>query len=56
MEESKQLEEAAARGYQAYCESARPFMPSMYVPDWSLLPEAMKTAWKAAAKAIRSSR
>lgn len=50
--EALQLEERAARAYQAFCESAQSFLPA-YVPDWSLLPEVVKTAWKAAVTSVR---
>jgi hypothetical protein len=54
MDPVSKLDELASRAYQAYCESAAPFLPTFYVPDWSLLPEVMKNAWRAAAKAIVS--
>jgi len=47
---SIQLEERAARAYQAFCDQARGFLPA-YLPDWSMLPETVKSAWKAAAAA-----
>ena len=45
------LEETASRAYQAFCDAARAFLPA-YIPDWSLLPDAVKLAWKAAASAV----
>lgn len=50
--DSKQLQEAAAKGYQAFCESARSYLPSLYIPDWSRLPQVLQSAWLAAAKTI----
>lgn len=45
-----QLEERAARAYQAFCDAARAFLPN-WTPDWSQLPELVKTAWKSAVTA-----
>lgn len=51
MIDALELEERASRGYQAFCDNARAFLPT-YMPDWPLLPEAVKNAWKAAASAV----
>jgi hypothetical protein len=48
--EAHELEERAARAYQAFVDSAHAFLP-MYQPDWSQLPELVKTSWKAAVTA-----
>ena len=47
------LEQRAARAYQAFCDAAGAFLPA-YRPDWSQLPELAKTAWKAAVTAARA--
>ena len=49
------LEESASRAYQAFCNSVVAWMP-MFAPDWSQLPDAVKTAWKAAANAVLKSK
>jgi hypothetical protein len=54
MQDLEQLEEQASRAYRAFCDSACPYLPSLYVPDWSLLPEVLKLAWKAAVRAVIS--
>lgn len=56
MPDPVQLDEQASRAYQAFCESARSYLPSLYIPDWSVLPEVMKTAWRAAVRTLISSR
>jgi hypothetical protein len=53
--EELQIEERASRAYQAFCESSAAWMP-MYRPDWPLLPDAVKTAWKAAVVAAMKSK
>jgi hypothetical protein len=47
----EELEAEASKAYRAFCESARAFLPP-YPLDWSLLPDVVKTAWKAAAAAL----
>jgi len=48
------LEARAQRAYQAFCDSARAFLPPCS-PEWSTLPEVLKKAWKAAAAAVLES-
>ena len=51
MDRAKQMEELGACAYLAFCEESRAFLPSYY-PDWALLPDVVKNAWKAAAAAV----
>lgn len=48
-----ELDELAARGYEAFCAESKPFLPTFHIPDWSRLPDVMKNAWRAAAKAMQ---
>jgi hypothetical protein len=43
----EELDSRAERAYDAFCGSARDYLP-LQTPFWSELPSALKEAWKAA--------